>query len=292
MNGFSASEAALEGFRLTRERPVTIAVWSVIYTVAMVAIGKIMFSSLGAEALAIARKGRFSPQDAEFIATKLADSMPAFLLVLLLAVTLTSIITAGIYRLVLRPEESGFMHLRLGADELRLTVVNLILFGVGLICLVVGFVAIAAAEQGGSSIGFFAGGLVAALTVWFGIRLSLVTPMTFHTRRLSMIPAWRLTRGRFWPVLGMVVLAIIFYIMVWILIAVIWFAVVMLAGGPDAVSKGDTAIAIAIGLAAFVIQMLVQVIQIVMIYAPFAVAYQQLHGDQPANPLRARVEHG
>ena len=33
MNGFSASEAALEGFRLTRERPGTIAAWSVIYFV-------------------------------------------------------------------------------------------------------------------------------------------------------------------------------------------------------------------------------------------------------------------
>ena len=44
--------------------------------------------------------------------------------------------------------------------------------------------------------------------------------------------------------------------------------------------------------ASIIVQMLIQVIQLVMIYAPFAVAYQQLHGDQPANPLRMRPEHG
>src|SRR5258705_351529 len=107
--------------------------WSVIYAASMVAIGQVMLRSLGAEALQIARKGRFSPEDAEVIASKLANSIPAFLLVLLLAVTLISIITAGIYRLVLRPGEKGFVHLRLGADELRLTLVNLLLFGIGLV---------------------------------------------------------------------------------------------------------------------------------------------------------------
>jgi hypothetical protein len=291
MKGFSPSEAALEGFRLTRERPGTIAAWSVIYAVSMVLIGEIMLSSLGKEALQIARKGRFSPEDAEVIATKLANSIPAFLLVLLLAVGLISVITAGIYRLVLRPEEKGFVHLRLGADELRLTLVNLLLFGIGLLCLVVGFVAIAAAERGGSYVGLVVGVLVAGLTIWLGVRLSLATPMTFHAHRITLLPAWELTRGRFWPLFGMIVLALIFYIMVWILVTVIWFALMMVAGGPEAVGAGGTAVAIAIGAVAFIVQMLVSVVQLVMIYAPFAVAYQQLHGDQPANPLRARMEH-
>jgi hypothetical protein len=193
---------------------------------------------------------------------------------------------------VLRPEEKGFVHLRLGADELRLTLVNLLLFGIGLLCLVVGFVAIAAAERGGSYVGLVVGVLVAGLTIWLGVRLSLATPMTFHAHRITLLPAWELTRGRFWPLFGMIVLALIFYIMVWILVTVIWFALMMLAGGPEAIGAGGTAVAIAIGAVAFIVQMLVSVVQLVMIYAPFAVAYQQLHGDQPANPLRARMEHG
>ena len=154
MNRFSASEAALEGFRLTRERPGAILAWSGIYAGGMLLIGEVMLSSLGADALAIARKGQFSPEDAQVFATKLVHSIPAFMLVLLLAVVLISVITGGIYRLVLRPEQPGFLHLRLGGDEVRLTLVNLLLFAIGLLCLLVGFVAIAAAEQTGSAIGF------------------------------------------------------------------------------------------------------------------------------------------
>jgi hypothetical protein len=292
MNRFSASEAALEGFRLTRERPGTILAWSGIYAGGLLVIGEVMLSSLGADALAIARKGQFSPEDAQVFATKLAHSIPAFLLVLLLAVVLISVITGGIYRLVLRPEQAGFLHLRLGADELRLTLVNILLFAIGMLCLLIGFVAIAAAEQGGSAAGFIVAPLVAIGTIWFGVRLSLATPMAFKERHISMIQAWGLTRGRFWPLFGMIVLSVIFYVMVWILVTVIWFAITMLAGGPEAVSRGGTPVALIAGAAAFVIQMLVSVVQLVMIYAPFAVAYQQLHGDAPANPLRVRPEHG
>lgn len=292
MNRFSASEAALEGFRLTRERPGTILAWSGIYAGGMLIIGEVMLSSLGADALAIARKGQFSPEDAQVLATKLVHSLPAFMLVLLLAVVLISVITGGIYRLVLRPEEPGFLHLRLGPDELRLTLVNLALFAIGLLCLVVGFVAIAVAQQGGSAVGFIVAPLVALLTIWVGVRLSLTTPMAFKERHISLLAAWELTRARFWPMFGMIVLSVVFYIMVWLLVTVIWFAVTMAAGGPAAVSQGGTPVALIAGIAAFVIQMLISVVQLVMIYAPFAVAYQQLHGDSPANPLRLRAEHG
>jgi len=292
MNRFSASEAALEGFRLTRERPATILAWSGIYAAGMLIIGEVMLSSLGADAIAILRKGQFSQEDAQIFATQLTHSIPAFLMVLLLAVILISIITGGIYRLVLRPEQPGFLHLRLGGDELRLTLVNLILFAIGLVCLMVGFVAIAVAEQGGSAVGFIVAPLVAVLTIWVGVRLSLATPMAFKERHISLAAAWELTRHRFWPMFGMIVLSVIFYIMVWVLVTVIWFAVMTLAGGPQAVSQGGTPVALIAGAAAFVIQMLISVVQLVMIYAPFAVAYQQLHGDQPANPLRVRTEHG
>ena len=78
MNRFSASEAALEGFRLTRERPGTILAWSGIYAAGMLIIGEVMLSSLGADALATARKGQFSPEDAQILATKLIHSLRAY----------------------------------------------------------------------------------------------------------------------------------------------------------------------------------------------------------------------
>ena len=292
MNRFSASEAALEGFRLTRERPGTILAWSGIYAAGLLVIGGVMLFSLGADAIAILRKGQFSQDDAQIFATKLTHSIPAFLLVLFLAVVLISVITGGIYRLVLRPEERGFLHLRIGRDELRLTLVNLILFAIGLLCLTLGIVAVAVAEQSGSTMGFVVAPLILVLTVWVGVRLSLATPMAFNERHISLVAAWELTRSRFWSMFGMIVLSVIFYVMIWLLMTVIWIAIINLAGGPEAVSKGGTPVAVIASVVAFVIQMLISVVQLVMIYAPFAVAYQQLHGDAPANPLRIRLEHG
>jgi hypothetical protein len=284
MNRFSASEAALEGFRLTRERPGTVLGWAGLYAVGLLSIGWLMLASLDRELVAMAGKGDMTQADLEAVSEMLAGSLPAFLLVLLLLVTLTSIITAGIFRIVLRPQEKGFLHLRLGPDELRLTAVNLILFAIGMVCLTTGILGITLAQETGSAIGFGATVLVLVLTTWIGIRLCLVTPMTFATGRLAIGPAWELSRGRFWPLLGMVVLALIFYLMVLILVSIIATAVGAMAGGQQALTDLTTLgaagwIAILITLA---LNFIVQVLQIVMIYAPFAAAYQQLTGDRSA----------
>ncbi|WP_411287563.1 hypothetical protein [Phenylobacterium sp.] len=292
MNGFSASEAALEGFRLTRERPGAILAWSGLYAFGMAIIAFIMVTSLGEEAIAIARKGQLGPEDIDAIAGRLAQSAPAFVLILVLAVALMSILTAGIYRLVLRPGEKGFAHLRLGGDELRLTAVNLVLFGVGMVCLLAGFIAAAAAEQAAPGMAVVAAAVVGALTIWVGVRLSMVTPMTFAARRITLGPAWELTRGAFWPLLGMIVLAVIFYVMIWLLITIIGIAIINLSGGQQAMTDVSAMgpMTLIATLVTVVMQLLLSVLQVVMIYAPFAVAYQQLHGDAPANPLRNHVK--
>ncbi len=290
---FSASEAALEGFRLTRERPGTIFGWGVVYAVCMFLIGRLMLVSLDPQLIALTRKDGVRQQDIEQISTLLAQSWPAFLLVLVLVIALLSTLMGGIYRLVLRPGEKGFLHLRFGADELRLTGVNLMLFAFGMICLTAEFAAVAAAEQEGA-IGGIAAVVLPLVTVWLGVRLSLATPMTFAQHRVAVADAWRASRGKFWRLLGMIVLAAIFYVIVWLLISIIGMALIALAGGAQALDniKNLTGAAI-ISVALYVfLQLILQVIQVVMLYAPFAVAYQQVHGDPPANPLRAWPQDG
>jgi uncharacterized membrane protein len=92
----------------------------------------------------------------------------------------------------------------------------------------------------------------------------------------------------------MMVLAVIFYIIIWALILIICTALAQLSGGPGAMTAGAaiSPLTIIVLLITLALQMILPVLQSVMIYAPFAVAYQQLHGDEPANPLRARMEHG
>jgi len=277
---FSASEAALEGFRLTRERPGTIFGWGVVYAVCMFLIGRLMLISLDPELIALTRRQDLDQGDIERVSNLLAQSLPAFLLVLVLVVALLSCLTGGIYRLVLRPGEKGFLHLRFGKDELRLTALNLLLFAVGMFCLTAEIAAVGAAQQGSSVAGIAAVVLLVA-SVWLGVRLTLATPMTFAEHRFAIADAWRASRGRFWPLLGMIVLAVIFYVMVWLLISIIGAALIGLAGGASALQNigGLTGPAI-IGVALYVaLQLILQVIQLVMLYAPFGVAYQQVHAD-------------
>ncbi|CAN7243596.1 hypothetical protein LJR225_001083 [Phenylobacterium sp. LjRoot225] len=288
---FSASEAALEGFRLTRERPGTIFGWGVVYAVCVFVIGRLMLVSLDPQLIELTRKKDFDQKDIDQISSLLAQSWPAFLLVVVLLSALFSALMGGIYRLVLRPGEKGFLHLRFGKDELRLTLVNLLLIAFGMICLTAELAAVAAADQQGG-MATVAALVLPVVTVWLGVRLSLATPMTFALHRFAIRDSWRASRGKFWSLFGMIALAVIFYVMVWLLISVIGAALIGLAGGADALANirslaGPAIIGVALY---FFLQLILQVIQLVMIYAPFAVAYQQLHGDQPANPLRARSE--
>jgi hypothetical protein len=232
----------------------------------------------------MAQHGQLQNQDPEVLADMLLRSWPAFLLVLVLTVALLSVVMGGIYRLVLRPSEPGFVHLRLGKDELRLAGVNLLLFAFGMVSLAVGFAVIAVAEQASPFIGAITTLAVVAFTAWVGVRLSLTTPMTFAERRISLREAWGLTRGRFWPLFGMIVLTVIFYVIVWLLINVIIFAIVGLAGGQNAADEIThlTPLAAIAAIVTFVMQLVLQILQLVMIYAPFGEAYKQLHGDRDA----------
>jgi len=292
MNRLSPSDAALEGFRLTRERPGTVLAWSAVYFVGVLLIGIVMMASLDPNFIDVVKRGELTTRDPEEVGAMLAQSWPAFLLVLALTVFLLSVIMAGIYRLVLRPNEHSFAHLRLGKDELRLFAVNLLLFGVGILCLFLGFVLTAVAERTAPLVGLLVGAAGVGLTMWLGVRLSLATPMTFATHKISVREAWALTRGAFWRLFGMIVLAVIFYVVIWFLITIIAFVIVQLAGGQEAIATLHSPVAVIAFVATLAIQLLLPILQVLMIYSPLAVAYQQLHGDEPARPLRAPAPQG
>ena len=277
MARFSPSDAALEGFRLTREHPGVVLAWSAVYFGGILLIGLTMMATLGPQFIALARKGQLNT-DPEATAALLAQSWPAFLLVLLMTALLMSIIAAGVIRMVLRPAEPGFAHLRVGRDELRLTAANLICILIYAISAIVGLVVATGAAQSGTVGAVIAGLAALVFATWIGVRLSLLLPTVFVTGQVSLRLAWRKTDGHFWSLLGMIVMAVIFYVIVYILFSVISVAVVEVSGGQAAIQDITrltplTAITFLITL---VMQLLLQVLQIVMIYAPFAVAYRDL----------------
>lgn len=278
MTKFSPSDAALEGFRLTKEHPGVMLAWSAVYFGGILLIALAMMATLGPQFIALAKKGQLTGADLETVGGLLAQSWPAFALVLVMTAGLMSIITAGVLRLVLRPQEHGFAHLKVGRDELRLTLANLacIAFYVGSLILAV--VLTGAAGRSSPIAGGVAAVLVIAVAIWVGVRLALLLPSVFETGRISFPEAWSKSRGHFWQLFGMIVLAVVFYVIVWTLFSIVGLAVVELSGGEAALQDITrltplTAIAAMVTL---VMQLLLQILQIVMIYAPFAVAHRDL----------------
>lgn len=276
MTKFSPSESALEGFRITRERPGTILAWSLVYFLGIMVIAMIMVMALGPDFIKFVQKGGLESGDAGAYGSVLQQHQFAFLAIIVISIFLLSVLMGGIYRLALRPSEKGIAHLRLGADELRLTVVNLALFSVGVLFLVLTFFA---ATLGGP-FGVVVSLVLAGGMIWAGVRLLLATPMTFAEHRIAIFDSWRLTKGHFWSLFGMTILAIIFYIMVWLLFSIISYATVALAGGNEAIANpGNLApLAIVAFIATLMVQLLLPILQVVMIYSPLAEAYRELTG--------------
>jgi hypothetical protein len=283
MSRFSPSDAALEGFRLARAHPGTILAWCFIYLGGLFLISIAMIATLGPKFIEMARKGQLvtAQQDPAQLADTLSSSWPALIVVVIMTLLLMSMIMGGIFRLVLRPAEHGFAHLRLGKDELRLAVVNLALVAIGIFFLALGVLLTSIVSRSGPFAVAIVSIVFVAFTVWIGVRLALLTPMAFDHGKIEFRAAWNLSRDHFWSLLGMVLMAVIFYLIVWVLMSVASIVLVELSGGEQAMKDVSmltplTALAAALSL---VMQMLLQILQIMMIYGPFAVAYRQITAE-------------
>jgi hypothetical protein len=244
---FSPTDAAFEGFRLTRERPRAVLAWAAAYFVFSLAATLIAIAAVGPGLAALRALNEAANPDTAALARALAQMVPMLSVVAPIEVVFFAVLNCAIYRAVLRPQERGLAYFRLGADEARMVVLSVILFvlwmaGVFFVGLIVG---IAAATLGavGNAFTAFLGAVVDAfavcLAVWAFVRLSLVGPMTFDQRRIVVFSSLRLTHGAFWPLFGAYVLAFALALVIFILTFVISSAVVSLAVLADGGSIGD-----------------------------------------------------
>ena len=297
---FSATRAAFEGFRLIRARPWVILGWALFYAVALAVIiggGVLIF---GTSALAELAAGQDRHYDSLEEAMPLLSALGAFLAFLFITLMIVaSIQLAAVYRAVLRPTDRGFAYMKFGADKLR-QIVLMILFMVlhGLIWGGIFGALIALHAQGyidgpGAVASYLAGGMIACfLSVFFGIRLSLAPPMTFARRRLHLGRAWDLTRGSFWPLLGMFVLALIFAIILSMAADLIGQAVMGAVGvsafswhDPETYDFASLSSPLLGALAVYgLIYVLSQALQLAVFYGPQAAAYRDLMDERDLPP--------
>lgn len=236
MPAFSLTDAAFEGFRLTRERPRVVAAWAGLYAVLSLASAVLMVTTIGSEAatLRATAQGAIPSDPAE--AARQSRIVAPFLLVMLpVVLVFWSVLTSAVYRAILQPEETGFGRIRFGADEIRMMGLIVVLFLLTISTLFVlrmadslGSVLAASGGAAGAVIGNLVrlAGVLAAVAFW--IRLSLAGPITYVSREIHVFRSWTLTKGHFWRLAAAYGLAIGLALVV-MLLALVIFAAAALA---------------------------------------------------------------
>ena len=291
---FSATDAAFEGFRVVRRKPVVLLWWAGFYMLSFalifaLAAGPIigMVNAFGdLEAMGPAA----TPQDFEPFMAAYMGVMP---LMVPLGILLGAVTTAAVARSVVEPGKSAFGYLRIGMDEVRVAVVSLvlsILIGIAsFIALMVaggvGGALIAGDVPGAWLIAIVLGLAAAAAIIWLYVRLSLAVPITVAEKKFAFFESFKMTSGHVWGLIGMAIIAFVMTMVVSILTSIVFFPVNMgLISTVDweALEGADVGTILQSAgpmiLISIVIYAIGAALQAAVTYAPFSAAYMGLKG--------------
>lgn len=241
---FSASDAAFSGFRAGREHARAMLVWIVVFGLASIALTLWMIPAMGATLMEMQAVGQQTRPDPAAVQALMAKLTPMVGPILLYALVLSAVQTTAANRLVLRPADSGFGFLRLGAAEFRqfvvtvamMVILNIATFGLLIVVTVAATAAAAISPILGAFVGAVAFIAAASAIAILLVRLSLAGAQTFATGRINLFGSWSLTRGKFWPMLGAYLLSFVMVVIVWVALqAIVMLAVVLFGGGFAAV---------------------------------------------------------
>lgn len=290
---FSATEAAFEGFRVVRRHPMAVVFWALFYVVVMAAgFALVGGSVIGLMSAAERLEAAGTPTAEEFMPV-LQAYLAIFAVILPLSLIASAVLYTGISRAVLRPAESAFGYLRLGMDEVRVFVVSLVL-GLAMMVLMalvfavvsgVGAVAVTANAPALWLVVVVVACAAIALTIWLAVRFCLAIPITVAQRRIAIMDSFAATRGRFWPLLGMALLAVVMCMVVSLLGMLIFMPVQMATGGlaglqnlegeslPVIIQTAWPAVA-----GWILVNAVMSALQVAVLYAPFSAAYRDIAG--------------
>lgn len=286
----ATTDAAFIGFRIAREKPMVLVYWAAFYLLFTLATLLILVPIAGPALMQLQELDQANPDPAEAMAL-FGKILPAFLLLLPLSFLYYGVIYAAVSRAVLDPAESRLGYLRFGAQELRqallMLVLSLLFLAAYLGLIIVGAIIVALTAVGGPGLIGFGVALMFLIVisglVFLMVKFSLASPLTYATGKLNVFGSWKLSNGRFWPMLGAYLLATILMIIVYLLTAGIFFAVVAVAGGFEAATKMmspdlssiGTALA-PLSLAYFAVTAIVTAMTTLIWVGPAAEIYRQL----------------
>ena len=242
MTAFSATDAALEGFRITRERPKVVLVWAVFAFLVSIC-SAVYLIAIGQDARAVLEASSAEqPADLATFGKAMGDLLP----MMVMGLAVQCVMAGAVYRILLRPEEKGFAYLKLGMDEARLAALTFIyvllasvtMFVVVLAAALIAMIASAAGQNVALLVAVATEIFFLGLLFYVGVRLSLAPAITFAERRIALFDSWKLTHGQFWRLTGAYALAICGIVVIAMLVVTIFSALVAVAVGGDLQAVG------------------------------------------------------
>jgi len=234
MNRISGRQALSAGFGVIAREPAAFLVWCVVcfalgVVPQMLTIGPTL-AMLGAMADG---GGASSP---EVLAAQ-AQAMRYQPIIYLCSLAAVVLVPGAIFRAVLFPEDRGIMYLRVGARELWMALIVIVLFVMYFIAIFVGMIPFLIvvgmagfmARDGGSPLGL---GLLAAVLMlaligvllWGLLRFSLAPVMAFAEKTFRLTESWSLTRGHAGKMLLVAVALTVLTLLVEVVIFGVFFA--------------------------------------------------------------------
>ena len=285
MTTFSPVQAALEGVRMTRRKPLVVLAWAACYFVMLVVLGLVVAFAFGGTVradLALLARTNDLRELFDIVARRKGTLLP----LIALAVALQSVITVAIMRAVVRPDERRLAYLRVGAEEGRQFIVALVGWAVALIATALPSAVLVLIGAGLISLGVVEtnrwvevlGAIaVACLSIWAGVRLSLLSITTFAEGKLDLRRTWTLTDHHFWHLLGMYALAFVITFIVGVVQTVVAGLILGFSGGAT-----NIVMLALTGFANLLLAPFFFTIQMVILTAAPARAYYALHESELA----------
>ena len=230
--GFSVTDAAFEGFRLTREHPRAVLMWAGLLFLLHLATSALLVGMAGPALNDFAAIDRANP-DPEAMLAALEGIAPAAMLSGVISLAVYGVVFAAVTRAVLEPTRSAAGYLRLGRAE---ALQFLVLLSLWLLSLAAFFVLALIVGPFAAAVGPVVVQLVAVAVVFalWG-RFLLAGPMAFDSRRFSLARAWAASKGRWRPMFSALLLAAALATVVALLCMVVFIGLAAAAlGGVEA----------------------------------------------------------
>lgn len=295
MAAFSASDAAFEGFRITRERPLAVAIWVGLYIAYQAALLVLVMPRMASFMSVIQQQTQSgATADPTAVLNAYSEVAPAYAILMPIALIVNALMQCAVYRSVIRPQDRGFGFLKLSGDELRVLAVQIaisLLLGVGvfvglLLATAVGAGVAAASQPVGVLVGAALLAAVICAFTFVAVRLSLAPVMTFAERDFRVFESWTATRGLFWPLLGAYLLAFVMGLLVTILVSIVsamaTFAVAAATGTAQTAAQGNFDPALLTSppvITGVLFQGVISALFSIILLAPAAAVWMRLRGQ-------------